>query len=81
MHWDLRGSIYSSFNADLYPEFLPQNLDFKHDKFAESKHNVLRGLHGDTKTWKLVSCVWGNIYEVVADFRKNSPSFKKWEAF
>ncbi len=81
MHWDLRGSIYTSFNADFYLEFLPQKLDFKHDKFAESKYNVLRGLHGDTKTWKLVSCVWGEIYEVVVDMRKDSPTYKKWDAF
>lgn len=80
MHWDLRGSIYSSFNGDFYPEFLPKKLDFKHDKFAESKHNVLRGLHGDTKTWKLVSCVWGELYEVVVDMRKDSPTYQKWEA-
>ncbi|MEE4198447.1 MAG: dTDP-4-dehydrorhamnose 3,5-epimerase family protein [Bacteroidales bacterium] len=81
MHWDLRGSIYSSFNADFYPEFLPKKLDFKHDKFAESNYNVLRGLHGDNKTWKLVSCVWGELYEVVVDMRKESPTYKKWDAF
>jgi len=81
INWDLRGSIYSSFNADFYPEFLPQKLDFKHDKFAQSKHNVLRGLHGDHNTWKLVSCVWGELYEVVVDMRPDSPTFKKWDAF
>ena len=81
MHWDLRGSIYTSFNADFYGEALPSGLNFKHDKFAESKKDVLRGLHGDTKTWKLVSCVWGEIYEVVVDMRPESPTYKKWEAF
>jgi len=81
MNWDLRGSIYSSYNADFYPEFLPKKLDFKHDKFAQSKYNVLRGLHGDNKTWKLVSCVWGELYEVVVDMRPDSPTFKKWDAF
>jgi dTDP-4-dehydrorhamnose 3,5-epimerase len=81
MHWDLRGSIYSSFNKDFYLKELPKQLDFKHDKFAESKHNVLRGLHGDHKTWKLVSCVWGEITEVVVDMRKDSPTFRKWDSF
>lgn len=81
MHWDLRGSIYTSFNVDFYTDALPPNLNFKHDKFAESKKDVLRGLHGDTKTWKLVSCVWGEIYEVVVDMRLDSPTYKKWEAF
>lgn len=79
--WDLRGNIYTSFNADFYQEFLPKKLDFKHDKFAESNHNVLRGLHGDNKTWKLVSCVHGEIYEVVVDMRPDSPTYLKWDAF
>lgn len=81
MNWDTRGSIYSSFNKDFYPEFLPKKLNFKHDKFAESAHNVLRGLHGDSKTWKLVSCVWGELFEVVVDMRKDSPTYKKWDSF
>ena len=79
--WDNRGNIYSTFNKEFYNEFLPEKLDFIHDKFAESKFNVLRGLHGDSKTWKLVSCVYGEIYEVVVDVRKNSPTYMKWDAF
>ena len=81
INWDLRGNIYTTFNKDAYKEFLPVELDFIHDKFALSKHNVLRGLHGDNKTWKLVSCVHGEIYEVVVDMRPNSPTYKKWDAF
>jgi dTDP-4-dehydrorhamnose 3,5-epimerase len=79
--WDTRGNIFTSFNADFYDEFLPKKLDFKHDKFAESKHNVLRGLHGDNKTWKLISCVYGEIYEVVVDMSPDSPTYMKWDAF
>jgi len=78
---DSRGNIYSSYNDDFYREFLPRELVFKHDKFAESKNNVLRGLHGDMKTWKLVSCVWGELYEVVVDMRPESPTYKKWDSF
>jgi len=78
--WDSRGNIFSSYNADFYNEFLSQKLDFKHDKFALSKQNVLRGLHGDSKTWKLVSCAYGEIYEVVVDMRPDSPTYKKWDA-
>ncbi|OFX23153.1 MAG: dTDP-4-dehydrorhamnose 3,5-epimerase [Bacteroidetes bacterium GWA2_31_9] len=78
---DLRGNIFTSYNKDFYTEILPEGLDFKHDKFAESKYNVLRGLHGDTKTWKLVSCVFGEIYEVVVDMRPDSPTYLKWDAW
>lgn len=78
---DLRGNIYTTYNEELYKAILPQDMHFIHDKFASSKHNVLRGLHGDSKTWKLVSCVWGELYEVVVDMRAESPTYKKWEAY
>ena len=81
MSWDLRGNIYSSYNYNFYKEFLPEGLDFIHDKFALSKHNVLRGLHGDNKTWKLVSCVYGELFEVVVDMRPESLTYKKWDVF
>jgi dTDP-4-dehydrorhamnose 3,5-epimerase len=29
---------------------------------------------------KLVRCTQGSVYEVMIDLRKNSPSFKQWEA-
>jgi dTDP-4-dehydrorhamnose 3,5-epimerase len=81
MSWDNRGNIYTSFNNEFYEPHLPQGVTFIHDKFAESKFNVLRGLHGDNKTWKLVSCVYGEILEVVVDMRRNSPTYKKWDRF
>lgn len=79
--YDLRGNIYTSYHNESYKEILGKELHFIHDKFAESKYNVLRGLHGDNKTWKLVSCVFGEIYEVVVDMRPESPTFRKWDAF
>jgi len=78
---DLRGNIYTTYNDDTYKEFLPSVLKFIHDKFATSRYNVLRGLHGDSKTWKLVSCVWGDLYEVVVDMRPESATYRKWESF
>ena len=81
MNWDLRGSIYTSFMAQQYQSLVSQELSFNHDKFAESSRNVLRGLHGDTKTWKLVSCVFGRIYQVVVDMRIDSLTYQKWDAF
>ena len=81
MIWDLRGNIYTTYNEEMYKKILPPDIHFIHDKFALSKQNVLRGLHGDSKTWKLVSCVFGELYEVVADMRPESPTYKKWDAF
>jgi dTDP-4-dehydrorhamnose 3,5-epimerase len=78
---DLRGNIYTSYNHDFHPSIFGKDLGFKHDKFALSRQNVLRGLHGDTKTWKLVSCVFGEIYEVAVDMRPESPTYLKWDAW
>ena len=42
-----------------------------------SKKNVLRGIHGDNKTWKLISCLYGEFYLVVVNNDKKSKNFKK----
>lgn len=81
VNYDERGSIFTTYEKKIYNKFLPEGFEFIHDKFAESKNNVLRGLHGDSKTWKLISCIYGSIYEVVVDMRENSPTFLNWEAF
>lgn len=78
---DLRGDIWTSYTAEKFNTFLPKNLKFEHDKFSTSKENVLRGIHGDNKTWKLVTAVHGEILQVIVDLRKSSPTFKKWDAF
>jgi len=78
---DARGNIWTSFMKDDIEALLPEGLFFKHDKFSESKSNVLRGIHGDDKMWKLVTCVFGEVYQVVADLRKSSPTFMQWESF
>lgn len=58
-----------------------KNLKFKHDKFSLSKKNVLRGLHGDVKTWKLISCPYGSFLLVVVDCNKKSKSYLKWKSW
>jgi len=78
---DDRGSIFTTYVKDQYDKFLPNGINFIHDKFAESKNNVLRGLHGDNKTWKLITCIYGDIFEVVVDMRPGSPTYLKWDAF
>jgi dTDP-4-dehydrorhamnose 3,5-epimerase len=76
-----RGSIWTSYNTDQLEKFLPEDLFFKHDKFSCSKHNVLRGIHGDNKSWKLVSCISGSIMQVVVDMRPQSGTYLAHECF
>ena len=46
---DNRGTLWTSWEKKLL------KIQFNHDKFSLSKKNVLRGFHGDSKTWKLIS--------------------------
>lgn len=78
---DLRGEIWTSFVNEIEQKILPDNIFFKHDKFNTNKKGVLRGIHGDNKTWKLVSCPIGEIEQVVVDLRANSVNYKRWIKF
>ena len=78
---DIRGSIWTSYSSDHIDCLLPEGLFFKHDKFSSSHKNVLRGIHGDSKSWKLISCVQGSILQVVVDMRKSSRTYLKWQSF
>lgn len=78
---DNRGNIWTSFYSDDIDKLLPNDLKFKHDKFSKSIKNVLRGIHGDTKSYKLVTCVYGEIMQVVVDLRVDSSTYMQWESF
>jgi dTDP-4-dehydrorhamnose 3,5-epimerase len=74
---DFRGTYVETYNKELY-NFAPE---FVQDDISVSKENVLRGIHGDYKTWKLISCLWGEFYLVVVDYDEASPQFKQWDSF
>lgn len=76
-----RGEIWTSYKNAPLDSLLPSGLIFNHDKFSESNFNVLRGIHGDHKSWKLVSCIKGQIKQVVVDMRMSSKTYLMWEAF
>lgn len=54
---------------------------FVEDDASCSKKGSLRGLHGDAITWKLVTCLFGEIYLMVLNFDAESEHFGRWEAF
>jgi len=54
---------------------------FCEEYVSYSKMNVLRGLHfqtGGHAQAKLVRCIKGEIFDVIVDLRKSSPTFGKW---
>ena len=60
---DNRGELWTMWNSK---DFTP-SLNFNHDKVSFSTGNVLRGIHGDNKSWKLITCLHGEIFLVVVD--------------
>ena len=58
---DFRGEYVETFNTGKYKftDAGGQAVVFVEDDISLSKKGVLRGLHGDDKTWKLIQCLWG----------------------
>jgi dTDP-4-dehydrorhamnose 3,5-epimerase len=77
---DHRGEYIETYNEALYKE---NGIDakFVQDDISVSTKNVLRGIHGDDETWKLISCLYGKFYLVVVNCDKDSKDFGKWHSF
>jgi dTDP-4-dehydrorhamnose 3,5-epimerase len=76
---DHRGTFTETFNIDQFKN-LGINIHFVRDAVSASSRHVLRGVHYDHKTWKLIQCLHGKIYFVVVDMRKNSATYLHWES-
>ena len=77
---DFRGNYIELYNADLYRE-KGVDIEFIQDDISTSKKDVLRGIHGDNETWKLISCLHGKFYLVVVNCDPDSKDFGKWQSF
>ena len=77
---DFRGHYVETFNERLYRE---AGIDqhFIQDDISVSRQHVLRGIHGDDKTWKLISCLQGSFYMVVINNDPQSSQYRKWTSF
>tara|TARA_R110000824_G_scaffold61457_9_gene163484 strand:- start:3389 stop:3889 length:501 start_codon:yes stop_codon:yes gene_type:complete len=78
---DFRGEIYTTWSKDMHKGMSYPDLQFCHDKFSHSRKHVLRGFHGDERTWKLISCVYGDIFLAIVDNRRDSDTYLKVETF
>ena len=77
---DHRGDYVETFNEDAYRN---EGIDvtFIQDDYSCSDKHVLRGIHGDHHTWKLITCPYGKFYLVVVNCEEQSKEFGKWESF
>jgi len=73
---DHRGYYEEVYNKVTYTrnikQLLGKEIEFLEDDIAVSDKNVLRGIHGDDRTWKLVTCLFGKFYLVVVNCDKST---------
>jgi len=81
--YDERGFFARSWDRKIFAENgLNDNLVQCNISFNRKKGTV-RGMHYQVAPYqeaKLVRCTRGSVYEVILDLRKNSSTFKQWEA-
>ncbi len=79
---DSRGFFLETYNQNRYAQH-GIDVNFVQDNYARSTRGILRGMHYQIKQGqdKLVSVPQGEVFDVVVDLRKDSPTFGQWEGF
>ncbi|MCL2500903.1 MAG: dTDP-4-dehydrorhamnose 3,5-epimerase [Defluviitaleaceae bacterium] len=79
---DIRGDFTKDYSKEIF-----EKNDIDHNLmevfYTNSYKGVVRALHfqRERQMPKLVRCLSGSIYDVIVDLRKNSHTFKKYQAF
>lgn len=78
---DTRGFFFESWNEHEFDR-AGIRAKFVQDNHSRSGKGVLRGLHYQIRQpqGKLVRVTEGEIFDVVVDIRRSSPTFGKWES-
>jgi dTDP-4-dehydrorhamnose 3,5-epimerase len=77
---DHRGEFAETYSEKIYHEH-GITTRFVQDDISISTRGVLRGIHGDSQTTKLLSCLHGKLYFVVVNCDTESKDFGKWQSF
>lgn len=80
VHEDKRGNFYETYNEKEYKK-AGLTAEFIQDDISKSVKGVLKGMHGDAGTYKLVQCAYGIVYAVVLNCDETSINFGKWQSF
>jgi len=77
---DERGFFFESYNERAFAEATGFAPKFVQDNHSRSVRNTLRGLHYQIQQpqGKLVRAVAGDVYDVILDIRRSSPTFGRW---
>jgi dTDP-4-dehydrorhamnose 3,5-epimerase len=82
VHRDERGFFSETFRASELAEHGVE-LDWVQDNHSRSRRGVVRGLHfqlGEGQA-KLLQCVRGEVFDVLVDLRRGSPTYGRWEGY
>ena len=80
VHDDHRGTFQENYSRRKY-KALGISDDFVQDSMSASARNTIRGLHCDYAMSKLVQCIRGRVWDVILDFRPDSPTYLHWQGF
>ncbi|YCO03459.1 dTDP-4-dehydrorhamnose 3,5-epimerase [Vibrio sp. VNB-15] len=78
---DERGFFMETWNQQRFEELVTgQPTTFVQDNHSKSRKGILRGLHYQTQNTqgKLVRVVYGEVFDVAVDIRKESETFGQW---
>lgn len=82
IHQDDRGFLLETFQEERYTNLLNIDLPFVQDNIARSFKNILRGMHFQKEypQGKLVHAIQGEVFDVIVDLRRDSPSYGLWDS-
>lgn len=81
IHKDNRGYFYESFNKKKFEKTTNLKFDIIQDNQSFSSQGTLRGIHFQTHPFaqaKLVRVLFGEVYDIAVDLRRESDSYCKW---
>jgi dTDP-4-dehydrorhamnose 3,5-epimerase len=76
---DNRGAFVKTFHSEFF-QHNDMEVDFKEQYYSSSKAGVIRGMHLQLPPFdhsKVVTCLNGEILDVVVDLRNGSPTFRQ----
>lgn len=79
---DIRGSFTKDYSKEIF-EANGIHHDLAEVFYTTSHKGTIRALHfqREKQQPKLVRCIWGHVWDVVVDLRRESPAFQRWLAF
>ena len=79
---DIRGGFCKDYSHEIFQKN-GINYDLKEVFYTYSHKGVIRAIHFQkTKEQpKLVRCIYGCVFDVIVDLRKESPTYKQWMGF